>query len=260
MSRTLRTLATCSVALTMLAASTAMAQTADSTRTTPPPAAPRRGVMGPGGGMRGQFGPPNGGAPDWGRMRGRTGRGEMGPGFAPGAPGRGAMMRGPGGNGALMRGITLSTDQEKALRSSQAKQILVTKPLMLEMMSARMDEQLARLNGDQKGLDAATARATTARTRLDSLSSQRDPTADLRAVLTPDQQKILDKNLAERGTMNRMGRGGAMGPGRWGPDGRGFRDGGMAPRAPRGAPRMRRWTEDADSSSNATSSDSVPLR
>lgn len=253
MSRTSRTLATCSVALTLLAASSAMAQTTDSTRTPPPPPGPRRGMMGPGGGMRGQFGPPDGGAPDWGRMRGRMGRGDMGPGFGPGAPGRGAMMRGPGGNGALMRGITLSADQEKALRSSQAKHILATKPLMLEMMSARMDEQLARVNGDQKGLDAATARATTARTKLDSLRSQRDPTADLRSVLTPDQQKILDKNLAERGTMPRMGRGGAMGPGRGGPDGRGFRDGGMAPRGPRQAPRMRRWTEDADSTSNSSS-------
>ncbi len=144
-------------------------------------------------------------------------------------------MRSPRGGGAMMRGITLSADQEKALRSSQSKHILATKPLMLEMMSARMDEQLARLNGDQKGLDAATARATTARTRLDSLRSQRSPTADLRAVLTPDQQKILDKNLAERGPMNRMGRdGGPMGPGRAGPSGmRGFRDGGMQPRPPR---------------------------
>lgn len=263
MSRTSRTLAAASVALTLLAASSAMAQTADSTRTPPPPS-PRRGMMGPGGGMRGQFGPPGDGAPGWGRMRGPMGRGDMGRGFGPGAPGRGAMMRGPGGNGALMRGITLSADQEKALRSSQAKHILATKPLMLEMMSARMDEQLARVNGDQKGLDAATARATTARTKLDSLRSQRDPTADLRAVLTPDQQKILDKNLAEHGAMPRMGRGGAMGPGRGGPDGRGFRDGGMAPRPPRQAPRMRRWTEDADSTSDAnpssTSNDSVPGR
>jgi Spy/CpxP family protein refolding chaperone len=162
------------------------------------------------------------------------------------------MMRSPRGAGSMMRGITLSTEQEKALRSAQARHILATKPLMLEMMSARTDEQLARLNGDQKGLDAASARVTAARTKLDSLRSQRSPTSDLRAVLTPDQQKLLDKNLTERGSMDRMGRPGPMGhgrggPGRMGPDGaRGFRDGGMPPRAPR----MRRWTEDADSTSN----------
>lgn len=187
-------------------------------------------------------------------MRDRMGRGAWGRGFAPSAPGRGAMMRSPRGAGSMMRGITLSTEQEKALRSSQAKHIMATKPLMLEMMSARTDEQLARLNGDQKGLDAATARVTAARTKLDSLRSQRSPTSDLRAVLTPDQQKILDKNLAERGPRDRLdrtGRLGRMGPGRMGPDGaRGFREGGMPPRAPRTAPRMRRWTEDADSTSS----------
>lgn len=247
MSRTMRILATCTAALALIATSrAATAQTADSTRTSPPP--PRRGGMGPGAGMRGEFGPPPGGAPGWGMRGGRAGRGGFGQGFGPGAPGRGTAMRSPHG-GALMRGITLSADQQKALRAAQAKHILTTKPLMLEMMSARMDEQLAQVNGDQKGLDAATARVTAARTKLDSLRSQRTPTADLRAVLTPDQQKILDRNLAERGPASR----GAMGPGRAGPSGgRAFRDGARGPRAPRQAPRMRRWTEDADSSSTDT--------
>ncbi|MEP7382066.1 MAG: hypothetical protein ABI910_10290 [Gemmatimonadota bacterium] len=244
MSRITRTLAACSAALTVLAASAAVAQSADSTRSSPPPT--RRGMMGPGGGMRDRMAPNDSASPRRGGiMRDRMGRGGRGGSFAPGAPGRGAMMRSRGGAGALMRGITLSTDQEKALRSSQSKHIMASKPLMLEMMSARTDEQLARLNGDQKGLDAATARVTASRTKLDSLRRQRSPTTDLRAVLTPDQQKILDKNLAERGPKERMGR---MGPGRPGNDGaRGFRDGGKSPRGPRNAPRMRRWTEDADS-------------
>lgn len=250
MSRTIRTLAACTAALTLLAASGSAAQSTDSTRSAPPQ--PRRGIGGPGGGMRGEFGPREGRGPGWEMGGRRGGRGGFGPRSGPGAPGRGAMMQSPRG-GALMRGITLSADQEKALRSAQARHILATKPLMVEMMSARMDEQLARANGDQKGLDAATARIAAARTKLDTLRSQRSPTSDLRAVLTPDQQKILDKNLIERGAANRGGRRGALGPGRNGPGaGRAFRDGGTAPRGPRQAPRMRRWTEDAGASASDT--------
>lgn len=250
MSRTMRTLATCTAALALFAASSSEAQTADSTRTAPPQ--PRRGVMGPGAGTRGEFGPRPGGAPGWAMRGGRAGRGGFAQRFGPGAPGRGAGLRSPRG-AALMRGITLSADQSKALRSVQAKHILATKPLMLEMMAARMDAQLAQVNGDQKGLDAATARVAATRTRLDSLRSQRSPTADLRAVLTPDQQKILDKNLAERGPAGRGTPRGAMGPARGGPNGgRSFRDGGQGPRTPGQAPRMRRWTEDSDSSASDT--------
>ncbi|HPV77001.1 MAG TPA: hypothetical protein PLX31_19000, partial [Gemmatimonadaceae bacterium] len=133
----------------------------------------------------------------------------------------------------FLRGITLSTDQEKALRATQAKHLLETKPLMLEMLSARTDEQLARLNGDQKALDAASARMTATRTRLDTLRTKRSPIETLRSVLTPDQQKILDKNLAE-GPQNRMGRAGQGGQGM-----RGFRDG-AGPRGFRGGPPPRR--------------------
>jgi len=99
----------------------------------------------------------------------------------------------------LLRGITLSTEQEKALRSSRARQLIATKPLMVEMTSARADAQLARLNGDQKALDAATARLQATRTKLDSLRAQRSPVSELRSVLTPEQQKLLDRNLSERG-------------------------------------------------------------
>jgi hypothetical protein len=231
MTRTNRTLAACSVALTVLAASSALAQVADSTRPTPPP---MRGGAGPGAGIRSRMAPDDArparpARPGVQRSR-RDGRGRGGD-FGPGAPGRGASFRGNGGPRALLRGITLSTDQEKALRAGQARHLMANKPLMLEMMSARTDEQLARLNGDQKALDAASARLSATRVKLDSLRSLRSPTDDLRAVLTADQQKILDRNLAEQATARPMngragGARGAMGP-------RGFREG-VAPRGPRG--------------------------
>lgn len=227
---TTRYLTAWSAALTVLAASAAAAQATDTTKSDtawqrPMTQGMMRGTMR--GGMAGEWGM----APRFGDMRERH-PGAMrfqGPGahrrgdFGPGAPGRGVGRRRSPGGAPLLRGITLSAEQQKALRSVQARHLLATKPFMMEMTSARVDMRLARINGDQKALDAATARMTAARTRLDSLRGNRAPASDLRAVLTPDQQKLLDRNLAELG--NARGPRGGFGPG----DGmrpRGFRDGG----------------------------------
>jgi len=153
--------------------------------------------------------------------------------FAPGGRGIGVARRARAG--FLLRGITLSTEQQKALRTNQARHITTAKPLMLELLSARTDQQLAHLNGDQKALDAAAARITTARARLDSLREKRSPVEDLRAVLSPEQQKLLDRNLSEAAQgRERMGppRGDGMGPRglRPGAGLRGFRDGPLPPR------------------------------
>ncbi|MCC6931111.1 MAG: hypothetical protein IT359_19120 [Gemmatimonadaceae bacterium] len=218
------------VALTAAATQIAVAQTTDSTQ-------PPRARVGPGRAL--------------GEGRGMRARIPMRRNFAqPGAPGMRAPAmrvgeRGPGPR-ALLRGITLSVEQEKSLRASQARKLLEAKPLRLEMLSAGTDQQLARLNGDQKALDVATARLTAARSRLDSLRSKRSPVEELRSVLTPDQQKILDKNLADApqggrafGPGRGMGRG--MGGGLGTPGGMRFRDG-AAPRGFRNAPQPRRPT------------------
>ena len=225
MTRTTRHISAAAAALTLLASAGVQAQTADSTQ--PPPARGMRGGMGPRMAPGGDVGPGQGGG-----MRGMQ-QGRRGGGMRQGAPGRRVGGQFGPGRGAFLRGITLSTDQEKALRATQAKHLLETKPLMLEMLSARTDEQHARLNGDQKALDAASARMTATRTRLDTLRTKRSPIETLRSVLTPDQQKILDKNLAE-GPQNRMGRAGQGGQGM-----RGFRDG-AGPRGFRGGPPPRR--------------------
>lgn len=198
------------------AASTAGAQSTDSTRT-PPPAAPGRMGMGP---MRG-MGPRAGADAPWraddpgpqGAMRGRR-LDRTGARFGPGARAMGVARRARAAH--LLRGITLSAEQTKALRANQARHVTAAKPLMLELLSARTDQQLARLNGDQKALDAASARISNARARLDSLRENRSPVEDLRAVLTPEQQKLLDRNLSEAAQGRRgMGPagGGARGPG-----------------------------------------------
>ncbi len=236
MLRTTRHLAAVSAALTVLAATTIGAQVKDTTRTDNPPRPMVRGglganpEMGPGaGGRENRWGGPGG----MQRQRPRMGRGR---GFAPGAPGWGAGMRRAPGDRPLLRGITLSSEQEKALRSAQAKHLMATKPLMIEMTSARADMQLARLNGDQKALDAATARMTAVRSKMDSLRANRAPGSDLRAVLTPDQQKLFDRNL--EAMKNARGPGAGFAP-REGMRPRGFRDG-AGPGPGRTAPPPRR--------------------
>lgn len=120
--------------------------------------------------------------------------------------------------GAMMRGITLSESQERAMRAIRVKHISSMKPLQIEMITARADAEIAQLNGDQKGLDAANGRLTSSREQMQKLMKDRSPTTDLRGILTPDQQKTLDKNLsdgAQRRTSMRgmQGMRGMRGPG-----------------------------------------------
>jgi hypothetical protein len=238
MSRSFRILATWSLAVTVgvaVTTVTANAQSTDSTLRQPP----GRGGVGPQRGMgprSGAFGPrgfadDGGGFSDRGPRAGMRGRRLEGARdrFGTGARGMGAARRARAGY--LMRGITLSADQEKALRTNQARQITTTKPFMLELLSARTDQQLARLNGDQRALDAATARISTARTKLDSLREMRSPVEELRGILTPEQQKLLDRNLSEAAQQR-----GRLGPARGDGEGtRGLRPG-AGPRGFRDAP------------------------
>lgn len=230
MLRTTRYLAAVSAALTVLATTSVAAQATDTTRQD----TARRPMLRDGARMNRGVAPRPGdrAGRSPGAMRFQGPRRGAGRGLEQGAPGMRAGMRRGGARMALLRGITLSPDQEKALRSSRARHLVAAKPFMVEMTSARADVQLARINGDQKALDAATARLQAARTRLDSLRSQRSPVSELRAVLTPDQQKLLDRNVSEMRD-GRAQRGGVAPRDGMGP--RGFRDDarpGRRPRAP----------------------------
>jgi len=105
-----------------------------------------------------------------------------------GPPGGGMGMR-QGGPGRrmqmLLNGITLTSQQQATVDSIQA----AYQPRMRALFS-------------QGGQPDSASRA-----RMADLRSSQDK--DIRAVLTPDQQKIFDKNLAE---MPQMG-GGRRGPG-----------------------------------------------
>lgn len=93
-----------------------------------------------------------------------------------GPPGGGMGMR-QGGPGRrmqmLLNGITLTSQQQKTVDSIQA----AYQPRMRALFTP------------------GTPPDSTARARMGELRTAQDK--DIRAVLTPDQQKIFDKNLAE---------------------------------------------------------------
>jgi Spy/CpxP family protein refolding chaperone len=112
--------------------------------------------------------------------------------MAPGSPnstvaeGRG----GPGGRGGagradqmLLRGITLSADQQQRVDTIRAR------------YRGQMDQMRQQGSGDRE------ANRTQMRTMMEKQA------ADIRAVLTPDQQTVYDQNMAEmRSRMQQGGR------------------------------------------------------
>jgi Spy/CpxP family protein refolding chaperone len=105
---------------------------------------------------------------------------------ADGRDGRGGGLGGPGGAGrmdqALLRGVTLSPDQQQRVDSIRTR------------YRAQMDQMRQQQSGDR---DAA-------RTQMRATMEKQQ--AEIRAVLTPDQQTQFDQNVAEM--RNRMQQGG----------------------------------------------------
>jgi Spy/CpxP family protein refolding chaperone len=114
------------------------------------------------------------GGPNSSVADGRDGRGRGGPG-------------GPGGFGradqALLRGITLNTDQQQRIDSIRTRYRAQT-------------EQMRQQNG--------TGDRDAMRTQMRTAMEKQQ--AEIRAVLTPDQQTQFDQNVAEM--RNRMQQGG----------------------------------------------------
>jgi len=118
---------------------------------------------------------------------------------------RGMRRGGPGGGGALLEGITLTDAQKtrlEALRKEQQPEMKKSREQFGAVMKEARD---ARQRGD----------TATARTKMDQVRTQMDAQrtrqiASLRTILTAEQQKQLDANVAQ---MNHRGeqRGGKAG-------------------------------------------------
>jgi protein CpxP len=105
---------------------------------------------------------------------------------------RGARRRGAGGpEGALLKGITL-TDAQKTQLEALRKEQRAERQKTREQFGAVMKE--AR-DARQRG-DTATARAKMEQVRAEMEKRREHQVASLRSILTPDQQKQLDANVA----------------------------------------------------------------
>ena len=105
---------------------------------------------------------------------------------------RGMRRGGPGGDGALLKGITLTDAQKtriKALRKEQEPEMKKSREQFGAVMKEARD---ARQRGD-----TVTARAKMDQVRTGMGAQRTRQVASLRTVLTAEQQKQLDANVAE---------------------------------------------------------------
>ena len=106
-------------------------------------------------------------------------------------------MRGPGRRGggfqkALLKGITLNADQQKrvdALRKDEQSRMQSQREQFGKVMA---DARQARERGD-----TASARKSMQEVRSQMEHQREQNIASLRAILTPDQQKLFDANVTE---------------------------------------------------------------
>ena len=104
--------------------------------------------------------------------------------------GRNGEMRG------AFRGVTLTDAQKTQMKAIHQKYAAQSKPLMESMRPAMTEERSARQRGDTAAARAAFARTADTRAKFDALRQQERN--EVRGILTADQQKAFDANLANR--------------------------------------------------------------
>jgi Spy/CpxP family protein refolding chaperone len=123
-----------------------------------------------------------------------------------GAKGHGREAMGPGR--AALRGVK-PTDAQKAQIKAIHEKYQAQFKSYREAMKPAMDEaKAARQRGDTAAVRAAFAKTASTRQQAQALRAQE--TAEIRAILTPEQQKTFDTNVAKmnsRGDHAKKGRG-----------------------------------------------------
>jgi Spy/CpxP family protein refolding chaperone len=105
---------------------------------------------------------------------------------------RGMRRGGPGGAGALLKGITLTDAQKTRLEALRKEQQTEMKKSREQFGAVMKEARDARQRGD-----TVTARAKMDQVRT-QMNAQRDrQIASLRTILTAEQQKQLDANVAQ---------------------------------------------------------------
>ena len=113
--------------------------------------------------------------------------------------GRANGARNMGRNGEMrgaFRGVNLTDAQKTQMKAIQQKYAPQFKPLMESMRPAMTDARAARQRGDTAAARAAFARTADTRGKIDALRQQERN--EVRGILTADQQKAFDANVANR--------------------------------------------------------------
>ncbi len=96
---------------------------------------------------------------------------------------------------ALFRGVNLTAQQRDQVKAINQKYAEQAKPIREAMRPAMQEMRDARQKGDQNAARAVFERTKPQREQLQQLRQQE--LKEVRAVLTPDQQKTFDQNVAQ---------------------------------------------------------------
>jgi Spy/CpxP family protein refolding chaperone len=106
---------------------------------------------------------------------------------------KGRAARGPGRS--ALRGVKPTDAQKAQIKAIHAKYESQFKSYRESMKPAMDEAKAARQRGDTAAVRAAFAKTADARQQAQALRSQES--AEIRAILTPDQQKTFDANVAQ---------------------------------------------------------------
>ena len=124
-----------------------------------------------------------------------------------------------GAGRGLLRGITLNDAEKTRVKSIHTKYSAEAKSLRESLRPAMQEVRAARQKRDSAAVRAALAKTTGDRQKLEALVQRQQ--AEIRAALTPENQKVFDANAKqleqrraawnERGKGERGGRAGIRG-------------------------------------------------
>ncbi|MDB4887410.1 MAG: hypothetical protein JWN79_2848 [Gemmatimonadetes bacterium] len=105
-------------------------------------------------------------------------------------------MPGERGRGGALRGIKLSDAEKARLKTIHGKYATEGKSLRESLKPAMQEARAARQKGDTAAARAVWDRNKGARDQLTALRTREQ--AELRAALSPENQKVYDANVAQR--------------------------------------------------------------
>jgi Spy/CpxP family protein refolding chaperone len=114
--------------------------------------------------------------------------------------GRHGMRAGPRGHrdGGLFRGIKLSDAERAKVKEVHGKYAPENKKLFDSMKPAMQEARALRQKGDTAGARAVMERNKSGRDQFKALREREQ--ADIRAALTPENQKLFDQNVQQQAT------------------------------------------------------------